>query len=545
MTEGQQMADKIQLRRDTAANWTSNNPTLSQGEQGFETDTSKMKIGDGSTAWTGLDYFADTASGGGSGGGSFEAVASGTLADGSTLVLNTDGTVSVVGMDEGEVGGAGTASVFESARIQYNSITFDSNSNKVVIFYEDYENSNYGTAVVGTVTGKSISFGSPVVFASSFVETLKATFDSNSNKVVIAYIDRTNESYRGTAVVGTVSGTSISFGSPVVFNYGSTSNTSTTFDSNSNKVVIAYRNNSNSQSGTAIVGTVSGTSISFGTPEVFNSGQTNDIGITFDSNSNKVVIAYGNQSNEGRGTVKVAVVTGITIGFGSATVFDSIRTTGHSATFDSNSNKVVIAYQDYSNSYRGKAVVGTVSGFNDISFGSSVVFNSGASYSISATFDSVTSKVLLAYMDNGNSNYGTAIVGTVSGTSISFGSPDVFNSASSVNISTTFDSVANKVVIAYADYGNSGYGTAVVYQSVNFSASNLTADNYIGISNGAYADAATATVQIVGSVDDAQTGLTVGQKYYVQKDGSLATTADDPSVFAGTAVSATKLIIKG
>ena len=114
------MADKIQLRRDTAANWTSNNPTLSQGEQGFETDTSKMKIGDGSTAWTGLDYFADTASGGGSGGGSFEAVASGTLADGSTLVLNTDGTVSVVGMDEGEVGGAGTASVFESARIQYN-----------------------------------------------------------------------------------------------------------------------------------------------------------------------------------------------------------------------------------------------------------------------------------------------------------------------------------------------------------------------------------------------------------------------------------------
>jgi hypothetical protein len=543
MTEVQQMADKIQLRRDTAANWTSNNPTLSQGEQGFETDTSKMKIGDGSTAWTGLDYFADTASGGGSGGGSFEATASGTLADGSTLVLNTDGTVSVV-LEEGESAGAGTSSVFETADTRYVSATFDSNSNKVVIAYQDDVNSKYGTAVVGTVTGKSISFGSPVVFASSYVETIKATFDSNSNKVVIVYIDRTNDLYRGHAVVGTVSGTSISFGSSVVFNSGQTSNISTTFDSNSNKVVIAYTNNSNSFYGTAIVGTVSGTSISFGSPDEFNEGQTGDISTTFDSNSNKVVIAYRNQSNSAQGEAKVATVSGTTIGFGSSTTFDSTQIRETSTTFDSANNKVVIAYLDFSNSYRGKAIVGTVSG-TGISFGSSVVFDSDTSSDVSATFDPVTSKVLIAYRDGGNSNYGTAIVGTVSGTGISFGSPDVFNSATTVHISSTFDSNANKVVISYADYGNSSYGTSVVYQSVDFSTTNLTADNYIGISNGAYADAATATVQIVGSVDDAQTGLTVGQKYYVQTDGSLATTADDPSVFAGTAVSATKLIIKG
>ena len=38
-------------RRDTASNWTSNNPTLLDGEFGWETDTKKLKIGDGSTAW--------------------------------------------------------------------------------------------------------------------------------------------------------------------------------------------------------------------------------------------------------------------------------------------------------------------------------------------------------------------------------------------------------------------------------------------------------------------------------------------------------------
>jgi hypothetical protein len=53
----------IQLRRDTAANWTSANPTLAQGEFGFETDTGLLKIGDGTTAWTSLTYSIVTLTG--------------------------------------------------------------------------------------------------------------------------------------------------------------------------------------------------------------------------------------------------------------------------------------------------------------------------------------------------------------------------------------------------------------------------------------------------------------------------------------------------
>jgi hypothetical protein len=48
----------IQVRRDTAANWTSANPTLAAGETGFETDTRLTKVGNGSTAWTALPYVA-------------------------------------------------------------------------------------------------------------------------------------------------------------------------------------------------------------------------------------------------------------------------------------------------------------------------------------------------------------------------------------------------------------------------------------------------------------------------------------------------------
>jgi len=53
------MATRMQQRRGTAAQWTAANPTLAAGEIGFETDTSKFKMGNGSSAWTALTYFAN------------------------------------------------------------------------------------------------------------------------------------------------------------------------------------------------------------------------------------------------------------------------------------------------------------------------------------------------------------------------------------------------------------------------------------------------------------------------------------------------------
>jgi len=50
------MANRIQLRRDTAANWTRENPVLSQGEPGFDLTANKLKVGDGVTAWADLAY---------------------------------------------------------------------------------------------------------------------------------------------------------------------------------------------------------------------------------------------------------------------------------------------------------------------------------------------------------------------------------------------------------------------------------------------------------------------------------------------------------
>jgi hypothetical protein len=53
------MATRMQQRRGTAAQWTSANPVLNAGEMGWESDTNKFKIGDGTNHWANIDYFAD------------------------------------------------------------------------------------------------------------------------------------------------------------------------------------------------------------------------------------------------------------------------------------------------------------------------------------------------------------------------------------------------------------------------------------------------------------------------------------------------------
>jgi len=412
-------------------------------------------------------------------GGEFKAVASGTLPSGKPVVVNADGTVSVISQTSATQA-LGSATVFEAATTREPESAFDSNSNKIVIAYRDGGNSERGTAVVGTVSGTSISFGTPVVFNAGETTKINVVFDTSNNKIVITYQNDAS-SDNGTAIVGTVSGTGISFGSPVEFETSDAANQAAVFDSTNNKVVVLFRDGGNSNYGTAIVGTVSGTSISFGTKVVFTSTNLQYPSIAFDSSNGKVVIAYKNDSNN-YGTAIVGTVSGTSISFGSAVVFNSGATAFTSTIYDSNAQKIVIAYRDDGNSDYGTAIVGTVSG-TSISFGSEVVYESANSAFHKAVYDVTAQKVVIAYQDGGNSDYGTVISGTVSGTSISFDTAAVFESATTGDICIAYDSNAEKVVIAYRDYGNSSHGTSIVFQT-GYSSTNLTSENYIGMSRG-------------------------------------------------------------
>ena len=467
--------------------------------------------------------------------------ASGTLSNGQTVILQSDGTVTGV---------ASTAPTFNITAFQSSNAVKHVNvayvgSNKVVIAFEDQPSGSRGAAVVGTISGSSISFGSIVEFDSSYSHNIGIVYDSDNDKVVILYRDDGNSNYN-TAIVGFVSGTSISFGSAVTF--GNNAYTSVpiraVFDSSNNKVVVVYQDSNDSNKGKAIVGTVSGNSISFGTAVVFESGSVgNWISAAFDSTNNKVVIAYDDGGNSNYGTAIVGTVSGTSISFGSAVVFESASIYHHHMTFDSTNGKVIIAYKDEGNSNYGTAVVGTVSG-TSISFGTPVVFQESHTRYITAAYDSTNNKVVIAYYNSGNSEYGTVIRGTVSGTSISFDTPQVFHSDSTDYLSIAYDSDNSKLVVAFRDDENT-IGEATVIDSTTLVNTNLSSSNFLGFSNAAYTDGQTATIQITGSVDDAQSGLTTARKHYVQTDGTLSTTAGTPSVEAGTAVSSTKIIVKG
>lgn len=132
------MAVQIQLRRGTAAQWTSANPTLASGEVGFETDTNKEKIGDGTTAWNSLPYF-----GGGSPGGSSTQIqynSSGSFAGSANLIWdNTNSLLGVGGtptaskgtLQVGTIGytDTGVVAAFASSTAGYNQIVLQNTSN--------------------------------------------------------------------------------------------------------------------------------------------------------------------------------------------------------------------------------------------------------------------------------------------------------------------------------------------------------------------------------------------------------------------------------
>ena len=464
-------------------------------------------------------------------------VASGAIGNGETVVINTDGTVGIV---TGTVtsSSSGTPVVVEARNSGYLGSTYDTDNDKVIITYTDQDSPYYARAVVGTVSGTSITFGTPVIFESARVEHTSVAY-IGSSKVVIAYQDVANSNY-GTAIVGTVSGTSISFGSAVVFNSSSSQEERVSSIGN-DKVVIAYRDAGASSWGKAIVGTVSGTSISFGTAANYEEGNVqwqSSVAIGND----KVVFSYQDAGDTNKGKARVGTVSGTSISFGAIEEYESNSIDYGGCTYDSTNDKVIVAYSDNGNSASGTARVGTVSG-TSISFGAATVYNSGAASIYNAlAYDSAANRVVIAYRDQNNSGHGTLNVGTVSGTSISFGDKFVFESAEANYNTLVYDPDNEKIIISYQDNGNSNAPTSVVF-TPGGTTTNLTATNYIGIAGEAIANTSTGKINVVGGVNSGQSGLTTAKTYYVGQTGILTTTADTPSVVAGTSISDTKVVV--
>jgi hypothetical protein len=151
---------QIQVRRGTAAQWTSANPTLSAGEWGLETDTLKTKIGNGSTAWTSLAY---------QGAGTVTSVTAGT------------------GLSGGTITGTGTIALSTPVSVANGGTGISSFGTGVATFLGTPSSANLAAALTDeTGTGLAVFNDSPTILNPIITQPQATpTFSANAYTLVI------------------------------------------------------------------------------------------------------------------------------------------------------------------------------------------------------------------------------------------------------------------------------------------------------------------------------------------------------------------------
>ena len=491
---------------------------------------------------------------------SIQLVASGALANGDLVSVNADGTVSVVSGTSSYGTGNGTSTT-TGDDIAYDKgfqAAYDPVNGKVAIVYAKTSDSERGHVIVGTVSGSSITFGTSVSIDGKTCEALGIWYDSYSGKMIVHTVQKQSP-YKDALYVGTISGNSISFGTAAYLNstgWGADEDylyAGLDFDG-TGKGLVCFVEGSESTGGrrlTARVFTISGTSITLGTAvqanityqqNIYNGHEF--ITVCYNPSNSKYFIACQDEGNYNYGFWRNASVSGTTITLGTGTLFLSATVDWCRSAYDAGSQYIFFAYRQDSGLLKVEGI--DISGSSNVKRISTQQIYSGANYVSDPLY--ISGGFYITY--NGTSSDGflshVAIDATTS--SITNLLPAYTGSSEwhyewlpndTIFWNSNF-SASNKLFIA--SYSNDG-GTlqARVYPlSIPFT----TAAGYIGISNGAYSNGATATIQLPSSVDDSQSGLTAGTTYYVSASGSLATSPDTPAVTAGVAISSTQMIIK-
>jgi len=493
-------------------------------------------------------------------GGQSDFVASGTLPNGTPVVLNSDGTIEAVGITSDGLNlsqSQGTQQNFAGAsgNTGQPSVSFDPNdSGKFVISYPDANTSGHGKCVAGTVSGTTMTFGTPVTFhTSASTQYSHVYFDPNEvGKFVLLYVGTGSDGYYR---VGTVSGTSITFGTAAEF-----STVNHTFDNtqlyntcafdwdphNAGKFALCYMSGYASyQELSVVVGNRSGDTLTFGTVVQVVSGQAEFGCIAFDKAvPDKALIAHRAPSTQ-YPTVRPVTISGTTITLGTAVVpWSNYNSTAFVASTGI-SNVFVIAHHFNA---------GGTSWLRSIKVNSLTSITSSNMVNMSTRVRDVKADPnkagrILVTATSSNVVYVKVVTATdfsvANAVNLTIDSHLTFTANTSYYAGSAFDPAnSGKYMIAAssATYGAATIGQLAVTPTTS---ANLTSSNFIGIPNAAYTDGETATVNLQGSTASNVSGLTAGNTYYVQTDGTLSTSAGSPSVEIGKALSSTSILLKG
>ncbi len=336
----------------------------------------------------------------------------------------------------------------------------------------------------------NITFGSEYEFLSTGIAADIALGSPSSSGFVVAYRD-IPDSHDGTARVGQVSGTAISYGTASDFETVDVVSTTAISTLSPTKFVVTYGNYGTSAEGKGVAGAITGTIINFGTSVTYQDTATGtDAGDSTSLDASGFVVAWEDPTilaGSPDSYIKVGSVSGTVITYGSGVSFTDGGNLNAIAIVSHVASGFVVLYN--LTSPQGEARVGTVSG-TDVFYGAKYEFSTGgAEYVSAAMLDST--RFVVAYRDLDDSNHGTAKIGTVSGTTLTFGPEFEFATGSTkfeLPISVMNE---NEFVITYRDTSDSSNlkskvgtvrGTTIVFGDGTLLKATTAADHTYGVS---------------------------------------------------------------
>ena len=306
--------------------------------------------------------------------------------------------------------------VYDSSNTAHETVAcYNITSGKIVVAYEDVTDSSYGKAVVGTVSGDTISFGTPVNFSdTTAVGDAGITMSTvpGSAKVVIAWSEGTASAAggKGTSKVGTISGTNISFGAETTFHagwalpYRRQWNKMMVADTTNNRVLLVYQGfGPNRTTSTASCVKNSTTTLTTADTSVFVAGQnitgtgipaaarvasiTNSTTFVIDRAATDSATDTLTFLDSSQGWATCGTVSGTTVTWNTHVVWnsqnetatlegDAYGYTSYEAAVMLPTGRFVIVWEEFGRLGLGlmgsKSIVGTIDGSNDITFGTAV-----------------------------------------------------------------------------------------------------------------------------------------------------------------------------
>ena len=434
--------------------------------------------------------------------------ASGAIsAAGKPVILNSAGTVTEVSGSATNIG-TKSAAIFSAAGL-YGTSAYDINSDRYVIVFQNGSTS-YPTAVVAQLTGTTFTFGTPVVWQSAATSYEQAIYDPDQNKVVIFYQTQLGGAdWSGTGIVGdvTAGSNSITFGTPVSWITKSNNAWSMAYDTTADRIVGHYYDNGNNNYLYGVVVAISGTTITFGTTVVVRSVAYHSSGGTvYDAYRNKIIYVYAYDSGSN------AQYAGIgTVNAGSNSIsYTTAQAVGSDAaqiqlTYDPVSYKTVDLYRVDGDNTATKYRVITNSG-SSLTFGAeTAAFSESATiYLYRQVYDVTNSRIVQPYVDYSNTspvNYGIVYrTATISGDTVTY--------SSKTDLGISSDAFGGRAGLS-CDQSNAKFvqpfrdNTDSTYpRAVAFTAgaTNLTATNFIGIADAAISSAASGNITVKGGI---------------------------------------------